>query len=66
MSRLTGNNLNKDVLSNHSAIKDELKKTEEKINMSRMSGTNLTMDQINYKKNMKDEIAQAQINNKVN
>jgi len=44
MSRLTGNNVDKNVLSNHSAIKDELKKNEEKISMSRMAGTNLTMD----------------------
>ena len=44
MTRLTGNSVDKNVLSNHSAIKDELKKNEEKINMSRMAGTNLTMD----------------------
>lgn len=57
MSRLTGNNVNKSLLTNHSQIKDELKKTETKRRMSRMAGANLTMDQINMKKSMKDEIA---------
>lgn len=66
MSRMTGNSVDKTALQNHSAIKDELKKTEVKRRMSRMAGANLTMDQINVKKDMKEELAQAAIKNKVN
>ena len=65
MTRMTGNNVNKQLLNNKSAIKDELKRTEEKRRMSRMAGANLSQAQINQKKSMKEELAQAAIKNKV-
>lgn len=34
---MTGNSVDKNALANHSAIKDELKKTEKKRRMSRMA-----------------------------
>ena len=52
-------------MSSHSAIKEELQKTEEKRRMSRWAGVGLTEEQIGFKKDLKGEIKLAMVNKKV-